>query len=34
MNLPNTGNISVVNVEEQCTNLCPIIAADNTENII
>ena len=34
MNLPNTGNTSVVNVAEQCINLYPIIAMDNTENII
>ena len=34
MNLPNTGNTSVVNVAGQCTNLCPIVAKDNTENII
>ena len=34
MNLPNTGNISAVNVEGLCTSLHRIIATDNTENTI
>ena len=33
MNLQNIGNISAVNVEEQCMNQYRIIAMGNTENI-
>ena len=34
MNTPNTGNINVASVAEQCTNPHRIIAMDNIENII